>query len=258
MAVGAWLASRAERFGAFAGGATSSDLESFLAKSVPYFTYRYLIEAGSLRQCGSISDAFATVAKDAGFEAYVSSRPGHFLNVVKTNDGVFEVDLSAIQFEFDRHAARESDEAEDREMTRLMKIIAEDPFRAIKVRRIAEVPTWARSATEEDASCLYTPVEDFKESAKRMERYQRGEYKDWDRNIKHLLEGRPYAEKAKPVKLLAEKVEIEKIEKPTGRVCKGCGRGTHPTLGGCIPFLGDFWHLKCFKKAGKPLTKRAR
>lgn len=201
MGVGAWLASRSERFGAVFATLSSSDLEQFLSNSVPYFTYRYLIQAGSLRQCGSISDAFATVVKDVGFEAYVTSRPGHFLNVVKTSDGVFEVDLSAIQFEFDRYKSYESDAAEDAEMMRLMKVIAEDPFRAIKVRRIAEVPEWARPAQAEDPSCYYTPVETFKRSPKRMEKLQRGEYDNLDPILKRVLGNRPYAAQAKPVKL---------------------------------------------------------
>lgn len=202
MGLGAWLASRPAKFGSVFATLSASDLEQFLAKSVPYFIYKYLIQAGSLRQCGSISDAFATVAQDAGFEAYVTSRPGHFLNVVKTSDGVFEVDLSAIQFEFDRMKAWESDEAEDAELTRLMRIIAEDPFRAVKVRRIDEVPSWARPAQPEDASCFYTPVEYFKSSPKRMEKLQRGEYSDLlDSYLKRILGDRPYAAQAKPLKL---------------------------------------------------------
>lgn len=45
---------------------TKNDLMIFLNEAVPIFIYRYLISCNSLRQCGNISDAFGTVAKNKG------------------------------------------------------------------------------------------------------------------------------------------------------------------------------------------------
>jgi len=172
---------------------TKAELQAFLHEAVPDLVYRYLIRVGSLRQCGSISDAFGTIARDAGFEAFVSSRPGHFYNVVRVSDGVFEVDLSAVQFEFDRWA-----EDEDAEMERLMAIIAHDPFRAIKVRRIEEVPAWAHEPPPEEGQC-YAPVAGFKRGY--TKRLMRGEYGRVDGYMKDLLQGRPYAQGMRPIEL---------------------------------------------------------
>ena len=175
---------------------TSEDLTRFLHEIVPGLVAQYLIQAGSVRQCGSISDAFATIAKDRGFDAYVTSRPGHFLNVVRVSDGVFEIDMSAIQFEHD-HMAPDPDE----EVERLLRVVAEDPYRAMKVRRIREVPEWgqARVAGRRVVLLRAGAVAQGR-YPERVGRYMRGEFRKSDR-IQHVLEGRPYASAMKPIDL---------------------------------------------------------
>jgi hypothetical protein len=175
-------------------GKTTQDLNQFLHAMVPGLVAQYLIQAGSVRQCGSISDAFATIAKDHGFDAYVTSRPGHFFNVVRVDDGIFEIDMSAIQFEHDWQASDP-----DEEVDRLLRILARDPYRAMKVRRIDEVPPWARPATPENEACYYTPTTWAKKYPERVARYMRGEIRVSDRMPE--LGGRPYADEMKPIDL---------------------------------------------------------
>jgi hypothetical protein len=173
---------------------TKTELTAFLRRAVPDLVYSHIIQAGSLRQCGSISDALGTIARSEGFDAFVASRPGHFYNVVQVEDGVFKVDLSAIQFEFDRWT-----DDEDAEMERLLTLIAKDPFRAIKVRRIDSMPSWASLPPSEDASVCYEPVAAFR--LDRTARLKQGKFGSTDRLARDLLKGGPYAQEARPIEL---------------------------------------------------------
>lgn len=178
----------------------TADLAAFLREETPAIVWRYLLDqGGGLRQCGSISDAFGAIAQDAGFDAYVSGRTGHFYNVVRVDDGVFEVDMSAIQFEYDALAPNDDEEVE-----RLMGVIARDPFRAIKVKRIPEVPEWARRASPEDEGMCYTPVQTHKWYKPRVMAMQRGERMLGRREGPGVqrLGGRPYGDESQPSHVL--------------------------------------------------------
>lgn len=192
---------------------TKNDLTAFLRETVPSVVYHYLInQGGGMRQCGTISDAFGAIAVDAGFEAYVTSRPGHFFNVVKVSDGVFEIDMSAIQFEFDSMA-----DDDELELERLRKVIANDPFRAIKVRKIPDVPSWARPPSPEDEACFYTPVKRHMSSKNKIAALMRGEYGKGpgDQNTRDLLGGRPYGAEMKPLEIecVMERVMLRLISR---------------------------------------------
>jgi hypothetical protein len=183
---------------------SSADLDSFLNKEVPYFVHKHILLTKSVRQCGATSDAFATVAKANGFDAYVGSVPGHFLNYVQTADGVFKVDLTAIQFEFDHHAAAGGDAAQRAEMGRLMSMVAHDPFRAIKVEKVDHLPADARPAHPENEAMHYTPVDAWRFGSPDMNRHMRGEYDDDeldDRIVKRATGGAPFAGRATGVKV---------------------------------------------------------
>jgi hypothetical protein len=161
---------------------TTADLDAFLARTVPTLVHKYMIGGGSVKVCGTISETFGTLARANGFDAYVAGRPGHFVNEVETADGTYEVDLSAIQFEC--HGEGDVPAALER--------LTEDPYRAMRVRRLSGVSESARAPMGEESERFYTPVKSFPGWRKQAEAAAAGQYDPlmtWEiRNTK----GRPF------------------------------------------------------------------
>ena len=136
---------------------TARQFGTFLQSAIPVFSL-YLVEARSLRQCGTISDQFGAVARDAGFDAYVVSVPGHFLNQVVTSNGTFEVDLTAAQFR---------DTPYEDNLRALLREIVANPYAAAKIVRIKGLSSAARAPTRPNPP-LYDPVRKYELYRKRI------------------------------------------------------------------------------------------
>ncbi len=126
---------------------TSRELRALLVRVVPFLVHTNLVQAQSLRSCGTVSTTFEYLAKVAGFTAMTSSEPGHFFNLVQTSDATWRIDLSAIQFrcrlrepspdEYSDDAAyTAAADAYDAKFDSVMQLLVRNPFAAIDVIRI--------------------------------------------------------------------------------------------------------------------------
>jgi hypothetical protein len=163
-------------------------LGSFLAHAVPVFAL-YLLEARSLRQCGTMSDQFGAVARHYGFEAYVVAEPGHFLNEVVTSNGIFRIDMTAAQFRDTPY--------EDR-LREIMSEIVDNPYRAATFKRIARLSPSARLPAA-PVPGLYDPVRKFDRYAtKVVPRLLAGKLDprdDLDQDYLRMLHGKTFGSK---------------------------------------------------------------
>ncbi|MFI5298183.1 MAG: hypothetical protein ACHREM_08805 [Polyangiales bacterium] len=168
--------------------ANAHQLGSFLARAVPVFAL-YLIEARSLRQCGTISDQFAAVARHYGFDAYVVAEPGHFMNEVVTSNGIFRIDMTAAQFR---------DTPYEDNLRTLLAEIVENPYRAATFKRIARLSPAARLPTA-PVPGLYDPVPKFdRYAAKVVPRLLAGRLDprdELDQDYLRLLRGKTFGSK---------------------------------------------------------------
>lgn len=112
---------------------TATQTKSFIEDVVPPLVLNYLIKSGSLKNCGSISQAFADIAAQNGFPVVVLQLPGHFVDLVMTKSGDFILDLSNIQF---RLIGFEGDPEYRTSRTELINEIIDDPFKAISVTKV--------------------------------------------------------------------------------------------------------------------------
>jgi len=126
---------------------SKQDLNKFLHQVVPQLVDRYIIQSQSIKACSSISPAFEVLAKQAGFPTQTEDTGRHVVNYVTTSDGVFRIDLSAIQFDFcpdynvewsERDFA--GDDPHRVEVQRLLDIVKKDPMQAIDVRSVDDSP----------------------------------------------------------------------------------------------------------------------
>lgn len=109
-------------------------LREFLEEAVPVLVLKFIVMGRALKVCSSISPDFTEVAASRGFLAYTWRLPGHVVNVVEYNGRVFQIDLSAIQF---RVCEFEDDETA---LDTLMAKVILNPFAAIRIRELPEVP----------------------------------------------------------------------------------------------------------------------
>lgn len=148
-----------------------SDLVEWLKESVPVFVWKFMIDCHAVRVCGTVSHAWAAETNKRGIPTSVIAVPGHFKNVVETDEGWIEVDLTDIQFEMnslaDRIADEEYDErdpfGESRAVRQLIAQIIKDPGNAISVKKIAGPP---RHVLEPDNSNF-----DYQSICKRAEQF---------------------------------------------------------------------------------------
>lgn len=103
------------------------NINAFLNMAIPPLILKYILIPGSVRACSGISPAFAIIARHYGFDAYVVQVPGHFINVVLTDQGPIEVDLSYIQFSLSAYPSR-------KELNNTLLAVAKDPMRAVKIQ----------------------------------------------------------------------------------------------------------------------------
>lgn len=184
----------ARRTAGRSAGSTKSeaDLQAFLDEVVPVLVYDEMIRTGAVKVCGSISDTFASIAASRGFEAYVIPLYGHFVNEVVTTNGVFRIDLSAIQF----------DCMDEEDVLPALRRVAKDPFAAIEVTRVPELDYQARPARPEEEvppgreswrDLAYRPVARYPKKKARYERAARGEYDpQFDAREVAITEGKPF------------------------------------------------------------------
>lgn len=146
---------------------TSAQLKEFLREAIPVLVLRELVMSGTVKSCSGVAPALAAVARDRGFDARVVRTPGHFLNVIQTSDGVWEVDLSAIQFEYCRDAPDER-----KEMRRLLQKVIKNPFAAVKIRRAEEMPDDASLPPTADK--FWDPLDGYNRGLKRVQDIRSG------------------------------------------------------------------------------------
>lgn len=127
---------------------SAKELHRFLEKVVPSLVYTFIVRAHSLKACSGISPAFERVAAKYGLNAPVVNDPqrSHVYNVVRTKDGIYKVDLSAIQFTHrDRIRALEKahphvdhDDLHDMALDAILSEVRKNPFSAVHVERTSE------------------------------------------------------------------------------------------------------------------------
>lgn len=74
-------------------------LVDFVRKAAPGLLQRHMFSCYSLKQCSQVAPAFTHLARQHGFNAKTAwVPPGHYITRVETDGGVYEVDLSEVQF----------------------------------------------------------------------------------------------------------------------------------------------------------------
>ncbi len=131
---------------------SSEELLSFINQVVPPLIYQYMIVGRTTKACSGISPSFGVLANEAGFAVFLSRLPGHIVNVSLCSDGIFQIDLSNIQFQVD------SNQKEWKEHQRLLQMVARDPFAAIQITRLNHLPSL--SIPERDAMCAVNGTEE--------------------------------------------------------------------------------------------------
>lgn len=114
-----------------------SEFRFFLDSLVPKLVHKYILLAGTMKNCSGVSPDFAELAAQSGFPVLVQSLPGHQRNVVLTTDGPYAVDLTYIQFvcKYDL-----SDKSARKEVLENYKSLRKDPFKAIKIEKLNKEP----------------------------------------------------------------------------------------------------------------------
>jgi len=145
---------------------TAEQLGDFLLEAVPVMVLTHMACAGSVKVCSGISPAFAAVAADRGFAAFVARKPGHVVNVVATRDqGLVEVDLSHIQFELPAYP-------EEEDVDRVLAKAMENPFAAVKITRLDHEPRLEPPPTEFDK--FFDPLGGYARGVKTAQRIRDG------------------------------------------------------------------------------------
>ncbi len=145
---------------------TAAELGEFLLEAVPVMVLTHMACAYSVKVCSGISPAFAAVAADRGFAAFVARKPGHVVNVVATADhGLVEVDLSHIQFELPAYP-------EDEDVERVLTKAVRNPFSAVKITRLRHEPHLENPPDKFDK--FFEPLEQYARGVKKMARIREG------------------------------------------------------------------------------------
>lgn len=107
-----------------------SEFKAFLDNLVPRLVHKYILKAGTMKNCSGVSPDFAEMGAQAGFPVLIQHVPGHQRNLVLTQEGPYVVDLTYIQFtcKYDL-----SDPDTRKEALENYKMLRKDPFKAIKV-----------------------------------------------------------------------------------------------------------------------------
>ena len=134
-----------------------SDFNSWLNSVIPKLIHKYMIATKSMKVCSTISADFAEIAADKGFPVGVLKIPGHHFNVAFTSDGLYKIDLSAIQFVC-KHDI--TDRKNRKEVIENYKKLYNDPFSAIEVNKMpSKIIDFEFPGVS--ANNIFNPVESF-------------------------------------------------------------------------------------------------
>lgn len=117
----------------------SKKFEDWFAEVLPAIIFQHIVLSRAVKVCSSISPIFAMIARHYGYQAYVLAVPGHYMNVVITEKGPLQIDLSAIQFKLGEFV-REEDITDfdpygvDEAIDRAIRFIIRNPWRAIRIQ----------------------------------------------------------------------------------------------------------------------------
>lgn len=78
----------------------NKDFELWFDLILDEFVHDYITGPRQIKACGWVSSKFVELAKRAGFDADMLSTPGHFINVVTTDEFVYYIDFTCKQFDF--------------------------------------------------------------------------------------------------------------------------------------------------------------
>ncbi len=152
-----WANEQLEHFPSGVSLRSRGAFATWLEVNAPYVIAAFMLNSRALRVCSGISPAFAEVAAANGWPAVTVSVPRHFKNVILVKEGFVDLDLSAIQFEV-------CDHNDFKEVARVLRSVARNPFRAIRVGFIEPGFEWPigqpRLPTGKFDS-LYNPVKTF-------------------------------------------------------------------------------------------------
>jgi hypothetical protein len=154
----AWVESQLAQFPMAVELRKRSALAAWLEDNIPFAVGAFMLNARSLRVCSGISPDFAEIAAASGWPAVTASVPRHFLNIILVEDGFVMVDLSAIQFEL-------CDHNDGREVSRMLKMVAKNPFRAIAIEARDPQAGWPVGNVrfpQGKFDDLYNPIRAFK------------------------------------------------------------------------------------------------
>ena len=114
---------------------SSGEMLGFVGPLIPKLVHKYILFAGTMKNCSGASADFAEIATQAGFPTLVRLVPRHQYNVVLTADGPYKVDLTAIQFlcKHDLHTDDPEELAETLENYRQLRLA---PDNAVVIERL--------------------------------------------------------------------------------------------------------------------------
>ena len=117
----------------------ATSFQEWFKEALPAIIFQHIIQAKAVKVCSVIAPVFGIIARHHGYEAYVISAPGHFLNVVVTPEGPIEIDLSEIQFRVCDFVGEEDVTHRDpygvrKALKKVLRHIIRDPRRAVKIQ----------------------------------------------------------------------------------------------------------------------------
>lgn len=136
-----------------------AEFKNFLDKVIPKLIHKYMLRAGAMKVCSTISPDFSEIASAAGFAVIVQHVSGHVRNIALTTDGPYLVDLSYIQF-LCQHDLMDPDVKQ--EALKAYRSLYKDPFKAVKVELMSKEHFQGVSVPEAKyENDIYDPVKRF-------------------------------------------------------------------------------------------------
>lgn len=115
-------------------------LKNWLRMSIPTMIYSKMICSRAVKVCSNISHSFSSESVSRGIPVFMMRVPGHVFNVAITENGMYKIDLSDIQFRMPKISDDELDDDDPfgdyAAVEKALKQVSENPFSAIKIEKI--------------------------------------------------------------------------------------------------------------------------
>ncbi len=112
------------------------ELKTWLREAIPVMIFSRMVCSRAVKVCSIISPAFSRSSLDKGHPIYVGLRPGHVFNVAVTDQGLYKVDISDIQFRLPPvDKDDEGSRSEMKTISKVLKDVSRNPYSAVKIEK---------------------------------------------------------------------------------------------------------------------------